>query len=138
MEPSGKEYIVQVASLSSVESANALVRTLTNSGFRAYHTEVDIGTGERVQRVYVGRYGSRAQAELASTLWNYYRPKLPNAAELIVGMLNQLHLTGPWNSAAGLAQEPEALAAAAPGEGLWTPDAPAAGGETSKLWLPGQ
>ena len=68
VEPSGKEYIVQVASLSSVDSATALVRTLTNSGFRAYHTEVDLGTGERVQRVYVGRYGSRAQAELASTL----------------------------------------------------------------------
>jgi hypothetical protein len=29
---------------------------------------VDLGAGERVQRVYVGRYGSRAQAELASTL----------------------------------------------------------------------
>jgi general secretion pathway protein A len=68
VEPSGKEYIVQVASLSSVESAVALVRTLTTSGFRAYHTEVELGTGERVQRVYVGRYGSRAQAELASTL----------------------------------------------------------------------
>ena len=68
VEPSGKEYIVQVASLSSVESANALVRTLTNSGFRAYHTEVDLGSGERAHRVYVGRYGSRAQAELASTL----------------------------------------------------------------------
>lgn len=68
VEPSGKEYIVQVASLLSAESANALVRTLTNSGFRAYQTEVDPGTGERVQRVYVGRYGSRAQAELAATL----------------------------------------------------------------------
>ena len=68
VEPSGKEYIVQVASLSSAESASALVRTLTNSGFRAYQTEVDLGTGERVQRVYVGRYGSRAQAELAATL----------------------------------------------------------------------
>jgi cell division protein FtsN len=68
VEPSGKEYIVQVASLSSAESASALVRTLTNSGFRAYQTEVDPGTGERVQRVYVGRYGSRAQAELAATL----------------------------------------------------------------------
>jgi hypothetical protein len=45
-----------------------LVRTLANSGFRAYRTEVELGTGERVLRVYVGRYRSRAQAELAATL----------------------------------------------------------------------
>ena len=68
VEQSGWEYIVQVATLSSAESASALVRRLTNSGFRAYQTEVDLGSGERVQRVFVGRYGSRAQAELASTL----------------------------------------------------------------------
>jgi cell division septation protein DedD len=68
VEPSGKEYIVQVASLTSSESAGALVRTLANSGFRAYQTEVELGTGERVLRVYVGRYSSRAQAELAATL----------------------------------------------------------------------
>jgi type II secretory pathway predicted ATPase ExeA/cell division septation protein DedD len=68
VEPSGQEYIVQVASLTSPESADALVRTLANSGFRAYRTEVELGTGERVLRVYVGRYRSRAQAELAATL----------------------------------------------------------------------
>jgi hypothetical protein len=97
VEPSGKEYIVEVASLSSVESANALVRTLTNSGFRAYHTEVDVGTGERVQRVYVGRYGSRAQAELASTLIR----QMPGFSDALVLQADSPAIAGELGSAPG-------------------------------------
>jgi tetratricopeptide (TPR) repeat protein len=77
-------------------------------------------------------------AELATTLWNYYRPKLPNAAELIVGILNQLELPGPWNAVEGAAAEREPLAAAGvPAGGIWTPAAETAS-QPSKLWLPGQ
>lgn len=77
-------------------------------------------------------------AELAATLWNYYRPKLPNAAELIVGVLNQLAIPGPWNAAGAAAGEVESLATAGTtAGGIWTPEAQAPG-QTSKLWLPGQ
>jgi hypothetical protein len=77
-------------------------------------------------------------AETAATLWNYYRPKLPNAAELITGVLNQLDLPGPWNVAGSGGPESESLTAAGVGAGgIWTPEAQAPG-QTSKLWLPGQ
>lgn len=78
-------------------------------------------------------------SEVAATLWNYYRPKLPNAAELIVGMLNQLEIPGPWNAAGAAVGEAETLATAgaAAGGGLWTPEGQTPG-QPSKLWLPGQ
>ncbi len=77
-------------------------------------------------------------AEIAASLWNYYRPKLPNAAELIVGVLNQLELPGPWNAAGAAVGEVESLATAGTtAGGIWTPEAQSSG-ETSKLWLPGQ
>jgi hypothetical protein len=77
--------------------------------------------------------------EIASSLWNYYRPKLPNAAGFITMMLNQLPFSGPWNSdgpmLAGSESMPDA-GSTTPG-GIWTPEAPAAA-SGSKLWLPGQ
>lgn len=86
--------------------------------------------------------------EIAATLWNYYRPKLPNAAQLIAGMLNQMELPGPWNvgrgnmeggnAGGGNTGESESLAAVGAGAGgIWTPEAQASG-QPSKLWLPGQ
>ncbi|MGQ0635541.1 MAG: tetratricopeptide repeat protein [Planctomycetaceae bacterium] len=77
--------------------------------------------------------------QLAANLWNYYRPKLPDAAAMIAGLLNELNLPGPWNA------PPESIAAAdmpatagVSAGGIWTPEAPAPAGEPSKLWLPGQ
>lgn len=75
-------------------------------------------------------------AELAANLWNYYRPKLPEAALMIESLLKRMNLPGPWNSAA----EPApggALEAAGVSTGIWTPEAQAPAGEPSKLWLPG-
>lgn len=76
--------------------------------------------------------------ELADTLWNYYRPKLPEAADFIVGVLNRLELPGPWNAGATGAGEPEPLAVAAAGGGLWTPETQTPAGQPGSLWLPGQ
>lgn len=79
-------------------------------------------------------------AEIAGTLWNYYRPKLPNAANFIQMMLNQLPFAGPWNSEGPMVAGSESIPAAGsttPG-GIWTPEAPAAAAGGSKLWLPGQ
>jgi hypothetical protein len=75
--------------------------------------------------------------ELAATLWNYYRPKLPDGDRIIAGILNELRIPGPW-SAGSLVDSgmPLAEPVGAPG-GLWTPDAQPAGGP-SKIWLPGQ
>jgi tetratricopeptide (TPR) repeat protein len=77
-------------------------------------------------------------SEIAATLWNYYRPKLPKAAEMIVNLLNQLEIPGPWNAGGPEMIESGALAAAGTAAGgIWTPEAEASG-PTSKLWLPGQ
>lgn len=77
--------------------------------------------------------------ELAATLWNYYRPKLPGSEALIANVLNEFELPGPWNQAAGaLVGGDAALAGAGTASGgIWTPEAPSAA-EPSKLWLPGQ
>ncbi|MSR60070.1 MAG: SEC-C domain-containing protein [Planctomycetaceae bacterium] len=82
-------------------------------------------------------------AELAATLWNYYRPKLPGSDEVIAAILKQLELPGPWNhsgenlAGGAIGESPSLAAAGAAGGGIWTPDAQPAG-EVSKLWLPGQ
>lgn len=77
-------------------------------------------------------------AEIAARLWNYYMPKLPEIRDLIVGVLNELSIPGPWNSPVQPIGANMPLAAAAVGEsGLWTPEAETAG-QPSKLWLPGQ
>lgn len=77
-------------------------------------------------------------AELAGTLWNYYRPKLPEAAPTIAAILNRVGLPGPWNAPADAAAVPTLEAAGVGSSGLWTPEAQAPAGEPSKLWLPGQ
>lgn len=77
-------------------------------------------------------------AEIAAKLWNYYRPKLPEATKVITSLLNHVQIPGPWNGAAGEGLQSESLAGAGVGTGgLWTPEAEAAG-QPSKLWLPGQ
>lgn len=76
--------------------------------------------------------------QIANTLWNYFVPKLPEVREMIVGVLNDLSIPGPWNGSPQLVGAIEPLAGAAVGaSGLWTPEAEAAG-QPSKLWLPGQ
>lgn len=77
-------------------------------------------------------------AEIAAKLWNYYVPKLPEIREMIVGVLNELSVPGPWNSPVQPIGATQPLAAAAVGSsGLWTPEGETAG-QPSKLWLPGQ
>jgi hypothetical protein len=77
-------------------------------------------------------------AEIAARLWNYYVPKLPEIREMIVGVLSELSLPGPWNNPVTPIGAPEPFAAAAVGSsGLWTPEADTAG-QSSKIWLPGQ
>src|SRR5262245_15348023 len=76
--------------------------------------------------------------ELANSLWNYYLPKLPEIREVVMGVLNELSIPGPWNAAAAPVGATEPLAAAGVGSSsLWTPEAQTAG-QPSKLWLPGQ
>jgi hypothetical protein len=76
--------------------------------------------------------------QVANTLWNYYIPKLPEVREMIVGVLNELSIPGPWNATAQVVGATETLAAAGvAASGLWTPEAETAG-QPSKLWLPGQ
>ena len=76
--------------------------------------------------------------QIANTLWNYFVPKLPEVREMIVGVLNDLSIPGPWNGSPQLGGAIEPLAGAGVGaSGLWTPEAEAAG-QPSKLWLPGQ
>jgi hypothetical protein len=77
--------------------------------------------------------------EIASRLWNYYAPKLPELRDMLVGLLGELSIPGPWDNSPG---QPiganEVLAEAAVGSSsLWTPEAEPAG-QSSKLWLPGQ
>jgi hypothetical protein len=74
---------------------------------------------------------------LAASLWNYYRPKIPNSTEVIAGILNQFNVPGPWNVPEVAAGEADPLAAAAAAGGIWTPEAESAG-QPSKLWLPGE
>lgn len=77
--------------------------------------------------------------EIADSLWNYYRPKVPDAARFIGMVLSQLPLAGPWNSEGPMFARSEAAAptgSSSPG-GVWTPDAPSQS-TGSKLWLPGQ
>jgi hypothetical protein len=75
--------------------------------------------------------------QIANALWNYYVPKLPEIREMIVGVLNELSIAGPWNGAQQLVGATEPLAGAGVGaSGLWTPEAETAG-QPSKLWLPG-
>lgn len=76
--------------------------------------------------------------QIANTLWNYFIPKLPEVREMVVGVLNELAIPGPWNGSSQLAGAIEPLAAAGVGSSaLWTPEAESAG-QPSKLWLPGQ
>jgi hypothetical protein len=74
--------------------------------------------------------------QIANTLWNYFIPKLPEVREMIVGVLNQLSIPGPWNSTPQLGETEPLATAGVAGSGLWTPDAETAG-QPSKLWLPG-
>jgi hypothetical protein len=86
----------------------------------------------------VGNPNDPKLAELAATLWNYYRPKLPKLTAMIAGLLNHAQLPGPWNVAESGAPESESFAGAGVGGGgLWTPEAQTSG-QPSKLWLPGQ
>ncbi len=76
--------------------------------------------------------------QLANTLWNYFVPKLPEVREMVVGILNELAIPGPWNGTPQRMGATETLAGAGVGaSGLWTPEAEATG-QPSKLWLPGQ
>lgn len=79
-------------------------------------------------------------AEIANTLWNYYRPKLPAYGEMILGLLRELKIPGPWNMASGaVAGEGDLVGAATdPTSSLWTPGAETGGQTGQKLWLPGQ
>ncbi len=78
-------------------------------------------------------------AEIAAKLWNYYVPKLPEVRDMILGVLKELSIPGPWDSPVQSIGAAQPLAAAAVGSsGLWTPEAETAGGQPSKLWLPGQ
>jgi hypothetical protein len=82
--------------------------------------------------------GDPRVAEIASRLWNYYVPKLPEVRDMITGVLNELSIPGPWNSPVQPVAVNEPLAAAAVGSsGLWTPEAEPSG-QPSKFWLPGQ
>jgi hypothetical protein len=74
---------------------------------------------------------------VANTLWNYYLPKLPEIREVLVGILDELSLRGPWDSAEALAGTAPLAAAGVAPSGLWTPETQSAG-QPSKLWLPGQ
>lgn len=77
-------------------------------------------------------------AELANRLWSYYAPKLPEFREIIITLLSEIGLPGPWQGATGISPAGDTFAAgAAPAGGLWTPEAQTAG-QPSKLWLPGQ
>ena len=76
--------------------------------------------------------------EIAAKLWNYYVPKLPEVRDMIVGVLNELTIPGPWNSPLQPIGAAQPLAAAGVGSsGIWSPEAESAG-QPSKLWLPGQ
>jgi hypothetical protein len=76
-------------------------------------------------------------AELANRLWTYYVPKLPEFRDVIITLLSEISLPGPWQGAAVTGPQGEQLAAgAASSGGLWTPEAQTAG-QPSKLWLPG-
>ena len=77
-------------------------------------------------------------AALANNLWNYYVPKLPEIRDMVVEILGQLPISGPWNAAAeGISPAAPLAAAGVTGSGLWTPETQQAG-QPSKLWLPGQ
>jgi tetratricopeptide (TPR) repeat protein len=79
-------------------------------------------------------------AEISDKLWNYYLPKLPEARDVIIGVLNELELDGPWSSPIQQSfnvDEPLAEAAVAAPSGWWTPKGETAA-QPSKLWLPGQ
>ena len=76
--------------------------------------------------------------QIANSLWNYFVPKLPEVREMILEVLNELAIPGPWNGSPQLVGAGEALAGTGAGAAsLWTP-ATATAGQPSKLWLPGQ
>jgi hypothetical protein len=76
--------------------------------------------------------------QVANTLWNYYVPKLPEIRDMIVEVLTEVSVPGPWNASVAPTLASEPLAAAGVGaSGLWTPGAENTG-QPSKLWLPGQ
>jgi len=75
--------------------------------------------------------------DLANGLWNYYLPKLPEIREIVMGVLNELSIPGPWNAAAPVGATEPLAAAGVGASSLWTPEAQTAG-QPSKLWLPGQ
>ncbi|MBI3863674.1 MAG: SEC-C domain-containing protein [Planctomycetia bacterium] len=78
-------------------------------------------------------------AEIASRLWNYYVPKLPEVRDMIAGILEELALPGLWNDPVQPIGAGQPLASSAVGgQGLWTPESEQPAGQPSKLWLPGQ
>jgi tetratricopeptide (TPR) repeat protein len=75
---------------------------------------------------------------IANTLWTYYIPKLPEVREMIVSVLHELEIPGPWKDSLQLVQPNEPVAAVGVGSSSWwTPEGGAAR-QPSKLWLPGQ
>ena len=61
-EPSGKGFVVQVASLRSRDEADAVARRLSSKGFPSF-VSTPGSNGPRVFRVRVGKYPDRGQAE---------------------------------------------------------------------------
>ncbi len=77
-------------------------------------------------------------SQLASLLWNFYVPKLPEIRNVVLGVLNKTSLPGPWNAGAVSEAAGEPLAVAGVGSSaLWTPESQPSE-QPSKLWLPGQ
>jgi hypothetical protein len=74
----------------------------------------------------------------AHETWTRLQPLLsdPQVAQRVQGILIQMGVLNPDGTPRNIPQP----AAAAPAEGLWTPDSPGGGGEEGggKLWLPGQ
>ncbi len=66
--------------------------------------------------------------------------QVPGVRERLLGVFQMFGLLSDESRPAAGAAPVEALVGSAAGEdpSIWTPDAPAGGGEKSKLWLPGQ
>lgn len=71
----------------------------------------------------------------AQHVWNTYARKIPQLGMSLAPVLVEAGLSGPWHQVDTPHSPAEQLAPAG-GSGIWTPDAEAASGQPSKLWVP--
>ena len=71
--------------------------------------------------------------DLARKFVQYYSPKLPQMRPYLEQMFSLAGVPSPWLEGGIITSESGSITSG----GLWTPDAPAASGSPSKLWVPG-